>query len=69
MENFAALLDWANTNGVRLTLKFIPSQAPAVFVIEAQVPRPAAGDNMFEFVRRRGKTVQEVCGKFLEHVR
>ena len=69
MEAFGKLLTWAHENRVRLILKFIPDQAPAVFVLEAQVPRPAVGENMFEFVRRRGKTVQEVCGKFLEHVR
>ena len=69
MEAFANLLAWANEHRVRLTLKFIPEQAPAVFVLEAQVPRPKAGENYFEFVRRRGKTLSEVSSKFLEHVR
>ena len=68
MERFAQLLSWAHENSVRLILKFIPDQAPAVFVLEAQVPRPKAGDNYFEFVRRRGKTVEEVSTRFLEHV-
>ena len=69
MEKFANLLAWANEHRVRLSLRFIPDQAPAVFVLEAQVPRPEAGVHYFEFVRRRGKTIEEVSGRFLESVR
>lgn len=69
MQKFAALLAWAHDNNVRLTLKFIPDQRPSVFVVEAQVPRPEAGLHFYEFVRRRGKTVEEVCGRFLEYVK
>ena len=68
MEYFGKLLTWASENSVRLVLKFIPDQTPAVFVLEAQVPRPEAGTNYFEFVRRRGKTVEDVCARFLEAV-
>ena len=69
MEAFAKLLAWANERKVRLVCKFIPDQAPSVFVLEANVPRPEAGAHYFEFVRRRGKTLSEVCQKFYEHVR
>ena len=69
MESFAALLQWAHDNNVRLVLKMIPDQKPSVFVVEAQVPRPEAGKSYFEFVRRRGKTVEDVCRAFLVHVK
>ena len=68
MEKFAALLQWAHDNHVRLVLKFIPDHTASPFVVEAQVPRPKAGDNFFEFVRKRGKTVGDVCQRFLVHV-
>lgn len=68
MQGFATLLAWANENRVRLTLKFIPDQSPSVFVVEAQVPRPEAGRHFYEFVRVRGKTVEDVSERFLGRV-
>lgn len=68
MESFANLLAWANEHRVRLSLRFIPDQAPSVFVLEGQVSRPEAGKHMYEFVRCRGKTLKEVSTKFLERV-
>lgn len=68
MEKFARLLAWADAHQVRIVLKMIPDQRPSVFVIEAQVPRPAAGKDYFQFVRRRGKTIEEVSGEFLKAV-
>ncbi len=69
MRQLGLLLDWANEHRVRLTLKFIPDQSPSVFVIEAQVPRKGDYPNMYEFVRRRGKTLEEVAERFLEYVK
>ena len=66
MQAFANLLAWASKNNTRITLKFIPDQSPSVFVIDAQVPRPSAGKNFYEYVRRRGKTVEDVCLRFME---
>ena len=54
---------------MRLTWKIIPDQAPSMFVVEAQVPRPESGKNFYEFVRRRGKTVEDVSARFLEYVK
>ena len=68
IENLAKLLQWAHDNKVRVTWKFIPDQAPSPFVVEAQVPRPKAGKNYYEFVRRRGKDVGDVCARFLSYV-
>lgn len=68
MEKLAALLQWAHDNHVRIVWKFIPDHTASPFVVEAQVPRPEAGKHYFEFVRKRGKTVGEVCGRFLVHV-
>ena len=68
MENLAALLQWAEDNNVRLVWKFIPDQKPSRFVVEAQVPRPEAGKNFYEFVRRRGKTLEGVARDFLVYV-
>ena len=68
MHNLAKLIAWAVENGVRVTWKIIPDQAPSIFVVEGQVPRPKAGKNYYEFVRRRGKTVEETCARFLAHV-
>lgn len=70
MEKLAALLAWADENNVRLVFKFIPDQKPSVFVVEAQVPfKHHKRKHTFEFVRKRGKTVEEVCRAFLVHVR
>ena len=68
MENLAKLLQWAHENKVRVVWKFIPDHTTSPFVVEAQVPRPEAGVNFFEFVRKRGKTVGEVCGRFMHEV-
>ena len=65
MHQFAALLAWADKHNIRIVLKFIPAQAPSCFVVEAQVPRPKAGQDYFQFVRTRGKTVEDVCERFL----
>lgn len=68
MRQLGILIQWAVDNGVRLTWKIIPDQAPSMFVVEAQVPRPKAGKNYYEFVRRRGKTVGDVSERFLAYV-
>jgi len=66
--NFGLLLAWADTHNVRLSLRFIPDQKPGAFVVEGSIPRPDKGKNLSEFVRRRGKTVEDVCGRFLDYV-
>jgi len=68
VHNLAALLAWADKHNVRLVLRMIPDQKPGVFVVEGSIPRPDKGKNLSEFVRRRGKTVEDVCGRFLEYV-
>ncbi len=69
MRSLGILIQWAVDNGVRLTWKIIPDQAPSIFVVEEQVPRPKAGKNFYEFVRRRGKSVDDVAERFLEYVK
>ena len=65
MQAFAALLAWADERNIRIVLKFIPAQAPSCFVVEAQVPRPKAGKDYFQFVRTRGKDIEDVSKRFL----
>ena len=68
MDQLAALLHWANENNVRVTWKFIPHHKPSPFVIEAHVPKPDLGEGIFKFTRMKGKTVGDVCRRFLREV-
>ena len=69
MVNLEALLTWAHENSVRVTLKFIPDHRGSPFVVEAQVPFIDSNrEHPYDFVRRKGKTVEDVCARFLDYV-
>ena len=68
MHKLGLLLKWAYDNDVRMTWKFIPYHKPNPFVVEAHVPKPDLGEGIFKFLRKKGATMDEVCGRFLSEV-